>query len=75
MAVTTGPVGGVPVAVPVLWSEPLVTSVEVVEYVALHCSDAPAASVGSGQTTADSPGMGSVTPTPVSVVVPVLVTS
>jgi hypothetical protein len=30
VAVTTGPVGGVPVAVPVLLSEPLVTSVEVV---------------------------------------------
>jgi hypothetical protein len=30
VAVTGGPLGGVPVAVPVLWIEPLVTSVAVV---------------------------------------------
>ena len=74
-AVTFGPVGGVPVATPVFLSFPASTSAWVVVYVAVQVSLAATARVDAGQLTADSPGIPSVTPTEVSVTLPILVTT
>jgi hypothetical protein len=55
VAVTTGPVSGVPLAVPVLEIDPASTSLCAVLYVAVHVSDAAGASVPLGQLTALKP--------------------
>src|SRR6516164_2630758 len=74
-AVTTTPVGEVPVAVPVLEMLPLSTSACVVVYVAVQVVDAPGASVVMPpQLITDRPECGSVTPTAWRVTFPVLVT-
>jgi hypothetical protein len=49
VTVTAGPVGGVPLAVPVLEMDPASTSACVVVYVAVHVSEAAGASVPLGQ--------------------------
>ena len=76
VAVTAGPVGGVPAAVAVLTTWPASTSAWVVVYVAEHVTDAPGASVVTPlQSTVDRPGRGSVRPTDVSVTLPGFVTT
>ena len=67
------PAGGVPVAVAELATCPEFTSAWVSVYVAVQVVVAPGASVVTGQDTA--PTLASVTPTPVSVTLPVLVTT
>jgi hypothetical protein len=52
VAVTAGPVGGVPLAVPVFEIDPASMSACVVVYVAVHVSEAPGASDRLGQLTA-----------------------
>ncbi len=70
--VTSGPVGGVPVTVAVLTTEPLFASAWVIVYVAVQTRVWPGSSGVAGQvTTATS---ASSTVTPVSVTAPVLVT-
>src|ERR1035438_8097079 len=73
VAVTLGPApeGGVPVAVPVLEIEPLVTSAWVVVYVAVQVSVEPGERELLGQLILDSPDMGSVTVTELRVTLPV----
>src|ERR1700744_2330852 len=70
-AVTAAPVGGVPVAVPVLVMWPRSTSVWLVVTLAVQVSLAAGASVVVGQVMAVSRGAGSVTPTAVRVTLPV----
>jgi hypothetical protein len=71
--VTADPVGGVPVAVAVLFTTPASTSACVSAYDFVHVVDAPGASVVAGQVT--EPIFGSETPTLVSVTLPVFVTT
>ncbi|MEU8385216.1 hypothetical protein [Streptosporangium sp. NPDC048865] len=75
--VTAGPVGGVPDAVAVFTTVPASTSACVVTYILVHVVEAPGASVVTGHVTAegvpDPENTVFVTPTPVSVVLPVLV--
>jgi len=68
------PPGGVPVAVAVFAIEPAFMFASVTVYVAVHVVDTDGAKVDTGHDTADKPGNGSVTPTDVSVTLPVLVT-
>ena len=72
---TTGPVGGVPCAVAVFAIEPASMSANVTVYDAVQVVKIVGASVDTGHDTADKPGSGSVTPTPVNVTLPVLVTT
>src|ERR1700744_3183498 len=62
-AVTPGPLGGGPVAVPVLGRLPASTSAWVVVYVAVHVSLAAGTSEAAPQMIVDSPGIGSATVT------------
>ncbi len=72
----TGPTpAAVPEAVARLTTEPRSTSAWVVVYVAVQVVAAPGASVVVGQETALIPGSASVTPRPLTVVVPALVTA
>jgi hypothetical protein len=71
--VTGEPVGGVPDAVAVFTTCPASTSAWVSVYVFVHVVDAPGASVVVGQDTV--PTFGSLTPTEVSVTLPVFVTT
>ena len=72
--VTSGPVGGVPVAVAALSTDPASRSACVITYSAVQTSCSPGASVtGCAQSSADRPGSGSVIDTPVSVTLPVFV--
>ena len=72
VAVTSVPLGSVPVTVAELSTTPASTSAWVSVYVAVHVVDAPGASVVTGQETV--PTFGSSTTTPVRVTLPVLVT-
>ncbi len=63
VAVTFVSAAEYPVAVPVLLTEPAVTSAAVVTYVAVQVSETPICNELDGQVTAESPDMGSVTPT------------
>ena len=74
VAMTFGPVDGVPVAVPTFVMDPALRSAAVVVYVAVQLSAAPAASCVVGHTMTERPVMGSVTVTGFSVTLPVLVT-
>src|ERR1700750_121059 len=67
VCVTSGAVGGVPVAVPVFVTDPLSTSACVVVYVAVHVPVSVGASEVNGHEIAESPGNGSVTVTGSSV--------
>ncbi|MFF3443338.1 hypothetical protein [Streptosporangium sp. NPDC002721] len=76
--VTGGPVGGVPDTTAVFTIEPAFTSACVVTYVLVHVVDACGANVVTGHVIADGvpdpENAVLVTPTPVNVVLPVLVT-
>jgi hypothetical protein len=74
VAVTRGPLGGVPDAVAVFVTPPASTSACVVAYVAVQDSSWAGASVSVGQLTDERPGSKSVTLTEVSVTLPVFVT-
>jgi hypothetical protein len=71
--VTAAPVGGVPVAVAVLFTTPASTSACVSVYDFVHVVDAPGASDATGQDT--GPTFGSETPTLVSVTLPAFLTT
>ena len=73
--VTSGPEGGVPVAVAVLLMAPALTSDWVIVRVAVQMTDAPGARVVDGQLMVDRPVSGSTTLTDVSVTLPVFVTA
>ena len=74
LAVTFGPLGGVPVAVPMFEIEPALRSANVVVYVAVQVSLAQAASDVAGHVIDDRPTIGSETVTGSNFTVPVLVT-
>ena len=74
LAVTSGPLGGVPDAVAVLKIEPASTSATVTVYDAVHVVDTEGANVDTGHEIADKPGNGSVTSTADNVTLPVFVT-
>ena len=74
VSVTAGPLGGVPVAVAVLRIEPVSMSASVTVYEAVQVVEIEGANVDTGHETTDRPGNGSVTPTDVSVTLPLLVT-
>ena len=69
--VMAAPDGGVPVAMAVLLMDPEFTSACEIVRVAVQVVDALGASVVDGQLMADNPVKGSVTPTDVSVTLPV----
>ena len=71
---TGGPTGGVPCAVAVFAIEPASTSLCLTVYVAVQVVEIVGANVDTGHDTADRPDNGSVTPTVVSVTLPLLVT-
>ena len=73
--VTTGPEGGVALAVAVLVTTPEFTSVCVIVRVAVHVVDAPGISVVDGQLMLDKPANGSAMLTAVRVTLPVFVTA
>ena len=72
---TSGPLGGVPVAVAVFTIEPASMSATVTVYDAVHVIETEGASVDTGQLMTERPGNGSVTPTVVNVTLPVFVTN
>ena len=72
--VTAGPVGGVPVTVALLFTSPASTSACVIVCVPVHVVLAPGASVVTGHVAAAS-SCASLTVTPVTVTLPVLVTT
>jgi hypothetical protein len=74
LSVTAAPSGGRPVTVAVLAITPASMFGWVTLYVAVQVVEMPGASDVTGQVTADRPGSGSLTTTPMSVTLPVLVT-
>ena len=74
LAVTSGPLGGVPDAVAVLRIEPASMSATVTVYDAVHVVDTDGANVDTGHEIADKPGNGSVTAIAVSVTLPMFET-
>ena len=74
VSVTAGPLGGVPDAVAVFRIEPAFMFANVTVYDAVHVVDTEGANVDTGQLTTERPGNGSVTPTDVSVTLPLFVT-
>ena len=71
--VTAGPDGGVPLAVAVFATTPAFTSACVMVRVALHVVDPPGANTVEAHEIVDKPANASVTPTAVSVTLPVFV--